>query len=56
MEILGNSGFEISPIGLGTWAIGGARNPGQVDGFIGAMDFRLGDVYSPRSKQPSRSP
>ncbi len=25
-----------------TGAIVGARNPGQVDGFIGAMDFRLG--------------
>ena len=40
---LGNSDLEISPIGLGTWAIVGARDADQVDGFIGAMDFRLSD-------------
>jgi aryl-alcohol dehydrogenase-like predicted oxidoreductase len=27
-----------------TAAIVGARNPAQVDGFIGAMDFRLSET------------
>ena len=33
----------ITPIGFGAWAIVGARNPGQIDGIIGAGDFRLSD-------------
>jgi len=54
---LGKTGLYITPIGFGSWVLGGggwtlhnpavtaaivgARNPAQVASFIGAMDFRL---------------
>ena len=37
----GKTGIEITPIGLGSWAIVGGGRPDQVDGIIGAAVFRL---------------
>ncbi len=39
---LGNSDLHITPIGFGAWAIGG-RNAKQVEGIVGAADFRLNE-------------
>jgi len=38
---LGDTGYQITPIGLGAWAIGGGGRPEQVDGFIGAAKLEL---------------
>lgn len=55
----GKTDMEITPIGFGSWAIGGSgwepappgrngsivggRRPDQVDGIVGATEFRLSD-------------
>lgn len=38
---LGNSDLNITPLGLGAWAIVGVRHPKQVDGVIQAANLIL---------------
>lgn len=40
----GGTEMQATPIGFGSWAIGGARRPDQVDGVVGAADPKLDDA------------
>jgi aryl-alcohol dehydrogenase-like predicted oxidoreductase len=43
VRALGNSDLQLTPIGLGAWAIGGGRSAQQVTEIAPALEFRLSE-------------